>query len=318
MGTLITGGTGFIGAEIARLLARRGTTDITLFDVSDSRRRLEDLGDTVTVVKGDVGNFSHVLDAVRSSRAEVIYHLGSMLSLPSERDPPAAIHTNAMGTFHVFEAARLLDVRRVVFASSIATFGLDLPEEPIDDLTLQRPQSFYGACKLFGEHMGRFYRRKYGIDYRCVRYPSIVGPGVRTPGSVQYTSWVIENAAKGNPFTIWVRPETRVPILYFKDAALATVALAEAPADRIKMVNYLLGGPRPTALELVNLVRQRFPEAEINFEVNEEIQFRLDSALRPLDDRFARQEWGWKPAYGVEAMIDDFLAELSEHPHRYA
>jgi nucleoside-diphosphate-sugar epimerase len=318
MGTLITGGTGFIGAAVARLLISRGTTDITLFDISVSLGRLEDIGESVTVVKGDVGNFSHILDAVRSSRADVIYHLGSMLSLPSERDPPAAIHANAMGTFHILEAARLLDVKTVVFASSIATFGLDLPEQPIDDVTLQRPQSFYGACKLFGEHMGRFYRRKYGIDYRCVRYPSIVGPGVRTPGSVQYTSWVIENAAKGNPFTIWVRPDTRVPILYFKDAALATVTLAEAPADRIKMVNYLLGGPRPTALELVNLVRQRFPAAEINFEVNAELQFRLDNSLRPLDDRFARDEWGWKPTYGVDAMIDDFLAELSQHPQRYA
>ena len=257
------------------MLTSRGTTDITLFDVSDSRRRIEDLVDVVTVVKGDIGNFSHVLDAVRSSRAEVIYHLGSMLSLPSELDPPAAFHANAMGTFHVFEAARLLDVKKVIFASSIATFGLGLPQGPIDDLTLQRPQIFYGACKLFGENMGMFYRRKYGIDYRCVRYPSIVGPGVRTPGSVQYTSWIIENAAKGHPFTVWVRPETRTSILYFKDAALATVALAEAPADRIKMVNYLLGGARPTALELVDLVRRRFPEAEINFEVDEELQARL-------------------------------------------
>ena len=206
------------------------------------RAGFEDIGGKVTIVKGDVGNFSHVLDAVRSSRADIIYHLGAMLSLPSEQDPPAAFHANAMGTFHIFEAARLLDVKKVVFASSTATFGFDLPAIPIDDRTLQRPQTFYGACKLFGENMGRFYRRKYGIDYRCVRFPSIVGPGVRTPGSVQYTSWVIENAAKGIPFTIWVRPETRVPILYFKDAALAIIALAEAPAERIKMVNYVLAG----------------------------------------------------------------------------
>ena len=96
------------------------------------------------------------------------------------------------------------------------------------------------------------------------------------------------------------------------------IALAEAPADRIKMVNYVLAGPRPTALELVNLVKQRFPEAQINFEVNEEIQTRLDNAMRPIDDRFAREEWGWKPTYGVDAMIDDFLAELSQHPHKYA
>ena len=318
MRTLITGGTGFLGAEVARTLIGRGSTDITLFDVHDSGRRLEDIGDRVTIVKGDVGIQSHVLDAVRSSRAEIIYHLGAMLSVPSEQDPPAAFHANAIGTFHIFEAARLSDVKRVVFASSTATFGFDLPADPIDDLSLQRPQTFYGACKLFGENMGRFYRRKYGIDYRGVRYPSIVGPGVRTPGSVQYTSWVIEHAAKGIPFTIWVRPETRVPILYFKDAALAILSLAEAPPERIKMVNYLLSGPRPTALEIVNLVKQRFPRAEINFEVDDEIQLRMDNAMRPLDDRFAREEWGWKPTYGVDAMIDDFVAELSQHPHRYA
>ena len=318
MGTLITGGTGFIGAEVARLLLSRGKTDITLFDVSDSRQRIEDIAEFVSIVKGDVGNSSDVLDAVRSSRAEIIYHLGAMLSLPSERDPSAAFHANALGTFNVFEAARILDVKRVIFASSTATFGFDLPTNPIDDRSLQRPQTFYGACKLFGENMGRFYRRKYGIDYRCVRYPSIVGPGVRSPGSVQYTSWVIENAAKGIPFTVWVRPETRVPILYFKDAALAAVTLAEAPSHCVKMVNYLLSGPRPTALELVTLVQKRFPEAKINFEVDDEIQTRLDNAMRPLDDRFARAEWGWKPTYEIDAMIDDFLTELSEHPSRYA
>ena len=259
-----------------------------------------------------------MLGAVRSTRAEVIYHLGGMLSLPSEQDPPSAFDANAMGTFHVLEAARLLDVKQVIFSSSISTFGFDLPEGPIDDLTLQRPQTFYGACKLFGENMGRFYRRKYGIDFRCVRYPSVVGPGVKTPGSVQYTSWVIEHAARGKPFTIWVRPETRVPILYFKDAALAAVTLAQAPADRIKMVSYVLGGPRPSALELVNLVERRFPDAKIDFKVDDEIQTRLDKSTRPIDDRFAREEWGWQPAYSVDAMIDDFIAELREHPQRYA
>jgi threonine 3-dehydrogenase len=318
MRTLITGGTGFIGAEVARLLIGRGATHVTLFDVNHSLRRLEDIARGVTIVKGDVGTFSHVLEAVRSSRAEIIYHLGAMLSLPSERDPAAAFAANAMGTFHVFEAARTLDVKKVVFASSTATFGFDLPSDPIDDLSLQRPQTFYGACKLFGENMGRFYRRKYGLDYRGVRFPSIVGPGVRTPGSVQYTSWVVEKAASGNPFTIWVRPDTRVPILYFKDAALAITTLAEAPPERIKMVTYVLAGPRPTALELASLVKQRFPEARIDFAVDREIQARLDNAMRPIDDRFAREEWGWKPAFGVDAMIDDFLAELAQHPDRYA
>ena len=287
MGTLITGGTGFVGAEVVRTLIRRGAASLTVFDINDSPQRLSEIAARVTIRKGDLGNFSQVLDAVRASRADVIYHLGGMLSLPSDLDPQAAFQANALGTYHVLEAARIFGVSKVIFSSTIGTYCLGLEQQPIDDLTLQRPMLFYGACKVFGEHMGAFYRRKYDIDFRCVRFPSIVGPGVRTHGSVQYTSRVIEESANGNPFTIWVRPDTRVTLLYVKDAALAMVALAEVPADRIRMVNYVLGGPRPSAQELADLVAAKLPGAQIDFDVDEDIQNRLDKSSHPIDDRFA-------------------------------
>ncbi len=292
MATLITGGTGFIGAEVARLLLKRGEDDTTVFDISASTQRLDEIAGDVKLVPGDLGNFSHVLDVVRQSSPEVVYHLGGMLSVPSEKDPQAAISVNAMGTFHVLEAARLFDVQKVIFTSSIGTYGLGLTEDSLNDLTLQRPQLIYGACKLFGEHMGLFYRRKYGIDYRGIRYPSILGPGVRSPGATQYTSWVLEESFKGNPFTIWARPDTRAPMLYFKDAALAIVALAQASAERMKTVNYLVAGPTPipSASELVDVVRRKIPEARIDFKVDEEIQSLLDNFLKPIDDRCAREE----------------------------
>lgn len=320
MATLITGGTGFIGAELARLLLDRGEGEITIFDISDSTQRLDEVADRVKLMRGDLGDFSHVLNAVRESSAEVVYHLGGMLSLPSENDPPAGIRANAMGTFHVLEAARLFEVQKVIFASSIGTYSLDLPEEDIDDLTLQRPQLLYGACKLFGEHLGLFYRRKYGIDYRGLRYPPIVGPGVRSPGVTQYASWVIEECSKGHPFTIWARPDTKAPMLYFKDAALALSHLAAAPAESLEMVNYLLAGtdPTPSAAELAHIVEQKIPGARIDFEVDQDVQQILDRMLKPLDDSYARREWGWRPSYQLEDMVDDFLRELKENPHRYA
>ena len=80
---------------------------------------------------------------------------------------------------------------QVLFSSSIAAYGSGHLFGVVNDDTLQRPRLFYGATKLFGEHMGLFYRRKYGLDIRGVRYPSIVGPGVKSPGVVQYTSWMI-------------------------------------------------------------------------------------------------------------------------------
>ncbi len=229
MAVLVTGGTVAIGAEVARLLLDRGEERVVLFDRNPSTRRLGDAAGRVEVVRGDLGIFSHVLDAVDRVRPAAIYHLGAMLSLLCEADPPAAIQSNALGTFHVLEAARLFGVPPVLFASSIGTYRDDLGDGPLADATLQRPTLLYGATKLFGELLGRFYRRKYGLDFRGLRYPAIVAPGVTTPGVLQYTSWVIEAAANAIPFTITVEPRTRPPALYVKDAARAMIELAAAP-----------------------------------------------------------------------------------------
>ncbi len=139
MATLITGGTGFIGAEVVRLLLDRGEQRPVVFHVSGNTRRLDDVADQAELVRGDLSNFSHVLDVVKKVKPSVIYHLGAMLSVPSDADPSAAFHVNAMGTFHVLEAARLFDVPQVLFSSSISTYGLDFEGEVIDDTTIQRP-----------------------------------------------------------------------------------------------------------------------------------------------------------------------------------
>ena len=319
MATLITGGAGFIGLEVVRLLLSRGERRPLVMSRNPSPKRLGDVADEVEVMRGDLGNFSHVLEAVKKARPQVIYHLGATLSVPSEADPASAMQTNAMGTFHVLEAARLFDVRQVVFASSVGTYGIDIRDDTIDDATIQRPQLFYGMTKVFGEHMGLFYRRKHGLDFRGLRYPSIMGPGVRTPGAVQYTSWVIESCAQGRPYTIWVEPETRVPVMYIKDAALATVQLAQAPQQAITTVNYLVNGvtPTPSAGDLAEAVRSKIAGAQVEFKPDMEIQRLIQESLLPLDDRKARQEWSWNPSYDLQGLMDDFLQELAAHPHRY-
>ncbi|MCW5747560.1 MAG: NAD-dependent epimerase/dehydratase family protein [Alphaproteobacteria bacterium] len=318
MGVVITGGAGFVGLEVARQLLAAGETDITVFSRTPSPDRLGDLAGRVNAVAGDVGVFSHVLDVVRSARPSIIYHLGAMLSLPSDADPASAIQTNAMGTFYVLEAARLFGVEQVIFSSSVGTYGLGMPDGPIDDLTLQRPVFFYGATKAFGEHMGLFYRRKYGLDFRGIRYPSVIGPGVATPGAVQYTSWVIEAAAGGKPFTIWVTPDTRMPIMYLDEAARATIQLASAPRAAIKTVNYIVDGvkPTPSAGELAAAVRAKLPEARIDFVPDPKIQPLLRDMVRPLDDSKAREEWGWQPSHSLERIVEDFLAALRRRAAR--
>lgn len=319
MTTLITGGTGVIGAEVARLLLDRGAGPLALFDVNPAPRRLDGALSGVDVVRGDVGTFSHVLDAVRRLRPTTIYHLGAMFSVPCEADPPAAIRVNALGTFHVLEAARLFEVPQVLFSSSVGTYGSDIGDGPISNTTLQRPLLLYGATKLFGEHLGLFYRRTQGLDFRGIRLPAVVAPGVATPGAAQYISRVIEATARGTPFTIPVAPATRFPIVYVKDAARALVELAAAPRERIRTGVYLLGGPTPvpSAEELVTRLRDRVPGAQIEFRPDPALQQFLDPLCRPVNDDEARREWGWQPRYDLEALLDEFLRELRLHPERY-
>ena len=319
MSTLITGGTGFIGSQVARILLGKGEKDLVVFDINPSTKSLDGVEDQVEVVRGDLGNFSHVLNVVKTFRPGVIYHLGGMLSVPSDADNAAAFRSNAMGTFHVLEAAKLFEVPRVVFSSTLGTYGLDIRDGVINDYTLQRPMLFYGCTKVFSEHMGLFYKRKFGLDYRGIRYPSIVGPGVKTPGIAQYTSWTIEESARGNPFTIWVKPETKSAVMYFKDAALAIVKLAEAPLSDIKMVNYIVAGATPiaSAQELADIVKAKVPTARIDYKPDPEIQKIIDNHSLPIDESTAKKEWNWKSEYDQERMVNDFLEELEKNPQRY-
>lgn len=314
MAILITGGTGFIGSEVVRMLLKRGEQKPVIFHSSDNAQRLDDVLEQVELIRGDLANFSHVLDAVKKVQPAAIYHLGAMLSTSSEADPAAAMQTNVMGTFHVLEAARLFGVPQVLFSSSISTYALDIAGDMVDDATIQRPLQFYGATKLFGEHMGLFYKRRHGLDFRGVRYPSTVGPGVKTPGAMQYTSWMIEECARGKPFTAWVRPETRRPVIYYKDVARAIIELGQAPLSAIKTVNYLLAGTTPIASagELAAMLRAKIPGAQIDFQPDLALQAVLDRLRVGFDDRRAREEWGWTPHYTQEQIIDDFLLEMQK------
>jgi threonine 3-dehydrogenase len=313
MSVLVTGGTGFIGAEIVRLLHSRGDGPIHVAHRSGNVGRLGPLAEQVHLHQVDLADLDAVTDMTSSIRPRVLYHFGAMLSGPGESDPQALLQSNVVGLIRLFDAAHQAGTEQIVFASSIGTYSRDLGDGPITDLTLQRPNLVYGVSKVFGEQLGAWYRIKYGLDFRGLRYPSIVGPGVTTKSTVQYTSWVIEHAARDQPFAVWAPPEAVVPILYYKDAARAAVDLADAPAASIRSISYLVDGvpPTPTAGELVDAVRAAVPGAEITFTTDPELTPFI-TALRAIDDSTARNEWGWAPAYDLPAMIDDFVREIRD------
>lgn len=312
MSILITGGTGFIGAEIVRMLVGQGRTDVIVAHRSGNFDRIADVVDQVQTVQADLGDDAAIEKLVADTAPTQLFHFGATLTGPGEADPQNLLQSNVSGVITLFEAARKAGTEQIIFASSIGTYGRDLKRgEPVDDRSLQRPNTIYGVTKVFAENLGAWYRGKYGLDFRGLRYPSIVGPGVTTKSLAQYTSWMIEAAGTGEPFSVWTGPETVIPILYYKDAAKAALDLAAAPLADIKTINYLVDGARPTpnAGEIADAVRTRIPDAKITFDPDPEAVVSLSRNLT-IDDEYARSEWGWEPAFGLDAMIDDFLADL--------
>ena len=305
MSVLITGGSGLIGSTLARLLVERGEA-VSVFDQAIVPARFSGIEEKLRMVRGELGNFSHVLEAVKQEKPKVIFHLGAMLSIPANADPPAAFDSNVRGTFHVLEAARLLDVERVRFTSTTATYGLDLEGTSIGDKTLQRPPTLYGTTKLFGELLGRFYGTRYGLDFRAVRFPSVVGPGAASPHVSVYNSWAIERAVLGEPYDIFVEPRIRCAVLYFKDAARSLLVLDAAPRESMKAVCYTLAGidPIPTAGELADAVRARYPQSRTGFKPDAfAMAFHEKLQGLPFDESSARAELGWQT--GVLSEPDD-------------
>lgn len=317
---LVTGGTGFVGSALAKILLDQGQ-EVATFDIKSSSPKLESYGRRWVHFQGNLGNMGEVLTAIKASKPKTIFHLGGMLSTPSEQNPQASFSSNIAGVFNVLEGARLFEVEQVIFASTNGTYGLDIEGLPvIDDRTLQRPLTFYGCGKVFGELLGRYYRRRYEIDFRSVRLPAIVGPGAKTKNVSIYNAWAIEKAFLGEPYEIFVTPETAAPILYFKDAAKAFYDLSRAPIQQIRTINYNLAGitPVPTAMDLKNVILRFIPHAKISFNPDEfAMAFqKMHQGVR-WDETPAITEWNWNVLYNLEAMVEDFIREMKEYPSWY-
>ena len=319
MSILITGGSGLIGASLTQMIVELGERPI-IFDVAPSPPILKKIDSKFKYFQGSLDHFPELLDIIKTEAIDTIFHLGGMLSLPSETKSWASFHSNVVGTFNVLEAARLERVDQVIYSSTIATYSKDIQSNVIDDFTLQRPTTMYGATKVFGELLGRVYARKFGIDFRGVRFPSVVGAGVKTAHMSIYHSWAIEEPLKGNPYEIYVDPETRIPAVYFKDAIRALWLLSRAKREEIKTMVYITAGLTPpySAKELAEVVRSRIPGARLTFKPDPTLMELIKEigTLRFSEER-AQSEWGWKTSYSLPQMVDDFIEEFNQNRSLY-
>lgn len=231
MKILITGGTGFIGKQLANDLLRmpnfswegeeaKSIDKITLFDAFPGDHKWTD--PRIEVVVGDIGDRGTVERIAQG--IDIVWHLAAVVSSDAEANFDLGMRVNLTGMLNLLETLRAKGGRpRLVNASSFAVFGGDLPEVVTDhsDLT---PKTSYGTQKAIGELLVADYTRKGFIDGRSLRLPTItVRPGKPNKAASTFVSSIIREPLARQAAVCPVEPETLVYISSPRRAVEAAV-----------------------------------------------------------------------------------------------
>jgi UDP-glucose 4-epimerase len=239
---LVTGGAGFIGANLVRALLERGDTVRVLDNFSTGNRgNLSAVTSDVEIVEGDLRSYERVHTAVRGT--EVVYHLGALGSVPrSVQDPLTSTAVNVEGTLNVLLAARDESVRRVVFASSSSVYG-DGGTFPRVETAAANPISPYAVAKLAAERYCVSFHRVYGLETVALRYFNVFGP-FQDPSS-QYAAVVplfIRAIAEGAPVTVYGDGRQSRDFTFVANVVAANLAAGDAPTAAGAVLNVATGG----------------------------------------------------------------------------
>jgi nucleoside-diphosphate-sugar epimerase len=304
---LIIGANGQIGSELAgELVARHGAGTVVTSDLAPVGR-VPGLAHEAL----DVTDAAALLSVVERHQVTQIYHLAAALSATGEKHPMWAWDLNMKGLLNVLELARTHKLERVFWPSSIAAFGPSTPKDATPQHTVMDPTTVYGVSKLAGERWCAWYHANHGVDVRSLRYPGLIS--YKTPpggGTTDYAVEIFHAALKDGRYTCFLKHDQALPMMYMPDALRATIELMEAPADRIgERGSYNLAGVSFTPTEIAAAIRKRIPG--FTFDCKSDFRQQIAASWpRSIDDRVAQRDWGWRPRYDLQAMVDDMLENL--------
>ncbi len=268
---LVTGAAGCIGIWVLRNLVQEGIP-VTMLDLDMKRHRLplllndEEIA-CIQFIHGDVSDYPSVENAIKSSGANRIIHLAA-LQLPfCKADPVAGARVNVVGTVNIFEAVKRLGIKNLVYASSIAVYGMseEYPDEPLAHDAPLKPRSHYGVYKQANEGTAKVYLRDDSISSIGLRPYVVYGAG-RDQGMTSTPTKAMLAAADGQPYHISFGG--RYCFQYGNDTAKAFIQAARADFKGAEVFN--IGGDSVSTAEVITAIEQANPSSRsrITFDDN--------------------------------------------------
>ena len=303
---LVIGALGQIGQELtATLRSTYGVSRVIAADI-----RLPEHPDERSV-RLDVLDRDALLQLIEEHQIEVIFNLAAILSAKGEQEPQLAWRINMEGLLNTLEAARIKQLHRIFWPSSIAVFGPGSPKVNTPQSAIMDPTTIYGISKLAGERWCVYYAEKYGVDVRSLRYPGLIGykslPG---GGTTDYAVEIFHEAIQSNTYTSFLSAPTRLPMMYMPDAIRATLQLMEAPSSAIQVrSSYNIQGISFSPEEIGAAIQAHLPDFQLAYapDFRQEI---AESWPQLLEDDAAQRDWGWKAEYDLEKMVIDMLKHI--------
>ena len=211
MSVMVTGATGFIGNRIVRKLVERGE-DVVCFDLAPPRANLQPYLDRLRFYRGDIMQMPHLLDAINTHQVDRVIHMAALLPPDTEERPHFGMLVNIQGTNNIFEVARWTGVQRVVYASSIATFGVQetFGDRPVNEDDLSAPVNVYGMTKAANDFAAGRYIDRYGLDIVGIRICTVFGHGRVTGMTGVIGGLLMSLPAVGQPISPCPTTETNL------------------------------------------------------------------------------------------------------------
>jgi threonine 3-dehydrogenase len=307
---LITGALGQIGTDLTSALrSKYGVESVIATDI----RKVQ--GNTLAGQGPfqylDVLDYKQLEQAVVDNNINWIVHLSAIMSVLAEAIPQKAMDLNINAVRNVLEIARVHRCRTYA-PSTIAVFNKDAGQDNTPDDTILNPRTIYGVTKVFLEQLGVYYQWKYGVDFRCMRYPGMIAaetlPG---GGTTDYAVHMYHYALKGETFTCPVNPDEALPMMYMPDCVKATLMLLEAPEQKLTRRVYNLAALSFTPEDVRKSIKKYIPGFEVKYERG--LQQDIASTWpNQLDDSNARRDWGWSHDWSLDMMTRDMLKKVPE------